>query len=69
MECYPLLGINICICISLTYPENFKKIYRVENKLWSFIYQNVGFGENILSVADISQRHQSGKFQLQLTEI
>ena len=33
------------------------------------IYQNVGFGENILSVADISQRYQSGNYQLQLTEI
>ena len=30
---------------------------------------NVGFGENILSVADISQRYQSGNYQLQLTEI
>ena len=33
-------------------------------KLWSFIYQNVGFGENILSVVDISQRHQSGKYSV-----
>ena len=28
----------------------------------------MGFGENILSVADISQRCQSGDYQLQLTE-
>ena len=34
-----------------------------------FIYQNIGFGENILSVADISQRYQSGNDQLQLTEV
>ena len=38
-------------------------------KLWSFIYQNVGFGDNILSVADISQRYQSGNYQLQLNDI
>ena len=41
----------------------------MEKKLWSFIHQNMGFGENILSVADISQRYQSGSYQLQLTEI
>ena len=33
------------------------------------MYQNVGFGENIFSVADISQMYQSGNYQLQLTEI
>ena len=38
-------------------------------KLRSFIYQNVGFSENILSVAGISQRYQCGNYQLQLTEI
>ena len=38
----------------------------MEKKLRSFIYQNAGFGENILSVADISQRYQSGNYQLQL---
>ena len=43
----------------------FKKIYNLEKKFWSFIYQNVGFGENILSLADISQRYQSGNYQLQ----
>ena len=32
------------------------------------MYQNMGFGENIFSVADISQRYQSGNYQLQLTE-
>ena len=57
------------IYISLTYPENFKKIYYVEKKLWSFINQNVDFGENILSVADISQKYQSENYQLQCTEI
>ena len=57
--CYPFLGSDRCICTSLTYPENFKKIYDVEKKLWSFIYQNVAFGENILSVTDISLRKLS----------
>ena len=33
MAYYPLLGINRSICISLTYPENFKKIYHAEKKL------------------------------------
>ena len=33
------------------------------------MYQIVGFGENIFSVADISQRHQSGNYQLLLTKI
>ena len=33
------------------------------------MYHNVGYGENIFSVADISQRYQSGNYQLQLTEV
>ena len=41
----------------------------MEKKLWSFIYQNMGFGENILSVADISQSYQSGNYHMQLTEV
>ena len=31
--------------MSLISPENLKKIYNVEKKLWSFVYQNEGFGE------------------------
>ena len=57
------------ICKFLTYPKNRKKIYDLEKKLWSFIYQNVGFVKNSLSVADISQRYQSGNYHLQLTEM
>ena len=67
MACHTFLGINRCICVLLTYPKNFKKIYHLEKKLWSFVYQNVGFVENILSVTDTSQRYQGVNYQLQLT--
>ena len=57
MACYHCFDINICICISLTYPENFQKVYNMQ-KSYDHLYTKLWvFGENILSVADISQRY------------
>ena len=55
--------------MSLISHESLKTILYLEKKLWSFIYKNVGFSENILNVADISPRYQSVNYQSQLTEI
>ena len=52
--------------ISWEFKEN---LHYFGKKLLSFVYQSVGMGENILSVVDISQRYQSGNYQLQLTEL
>ena len=44
---------------SLISTENLKKILYLEKTLWLFLYQNVGFSENILNAADISLRYQA----------
>ena len=37
--------------------------------MWKKRYGNVCFDENIQSVVDISQRYQSGNYQLQLDKL